>query len=438
MEIYTMITLFFALLPTIVIMFLVLINVKHKTEPFKKIASVFGISALSVIPAAILEMIGIVVLTLIFVLSGADMENMQPPVSVFFSLTQYLLIVGVAEELCKFFTFKWIIFHDRQFDNTYDGVIYGAASALGFATLENLLYCFGNGASLQIALMRAVLSIPMHAITGIFMGYYFGISKYYRYNNINHGQKPEIPALVFSIILHGLYDFVCTLPSLYEDSSEISVLSTLMLIGIMIFIYILIGRTIHKAKKETHNIYNRYYYEQLNGNFQDMFGGKTTSQPRMFLGVPLPQRYGNNPNMFNPYNPYANNPYFRPNNGYPNMPPQQNLSYRYGTQQPFNPYMNPQMQSYQNRPAPQYQNGAPYQPGYRYPQQNGGYMQNPQYRPNNQYQQNLNQQNTYQQPAPQPNAQPKAVAVKVKTCSSCGAPISRGSKFCSKCGQPIE
>ena len=60
-------------------------------------------------------------------------------------LFQTIFVIAMVEEGCKYFSFKLMIFHDRAFDNTYDGVIYGAAAALGFATLENILYVFQGG-----------------------------------------------------------------------------------------------------------------------------------------------------------------------------------------------------------------------------------------------------------------------------------------------------
>ena len=52
------ITLAVALLPTVIIMLIVIKNARAEKEPFKKLAAVFAFSALSTIPAIILELIG--------------------------------------------------------------------------------------------------------------------------------------------------------------------------------------------------------------------------------------------------------------------------------------------------------------------------------------------------------------------------------------------
>lgn len=428
------VTLGIALLPTIVIMALVLANARFKREPFKKVASVFGMSAFSTIPAVILELLGTVVLALIVYAIAIDVETKAGVTA--YEFMDYMLIVGPVEEACKYFTFKWIIFHDRDFDNTYDGVIYGAASALGFATLENLMYVFvGNDAQLQTAVMRAVLSVPLHAITGIVMGYWFGISKYRRYNNIQPETRPERKAFIFSVVLHGTYDFIVTLPSIYEDSSFVNTVSMIVLIGVMLFIYVLMGKTISRAKRETHNIYNRYYYEQLDGAMQDRLGGKTSEKKRFFGWLPFARQ----PMGFNPYNPYQGM------NLAP-VPVQQNAAYVYGTQQPYNPYRNPpvsQPPQWGQQPQPVYAGAQPQQ--YTQPQQPMGEQarfqpqgNQPQlvYGPPSALRNSPIPGNGYTQPQ-QPQQPPVQEQPKVY-CGNCGAPQKPGTKYCRMCGSRIE
>lgn len=407
MELSSLFLLLLAVLPSCVIMFLVLVNVKHKRKPAKKVAQVIGISAFSVIPAVVLELIGEVILILAFMIMGADVEYLNTQGMLLYYFLQYMLVVGISEEACKFFTFKWIIFHDREFDNTYDGVIYGAASALGFATLENVMYVFMSNDSLSVALLRAATSIPMHAITGIVMGYYFGISKYRRYNNIQTKAHPERGAFVFSVLLHGFYDFIVTVPGIVDDEA-VTIMMLVLLVVVMIGIYILMGMTIRRAKKETHNIYNRYYYEQLGGNIQDMFGGKTTEKRPMFMGMPLPMMYRSQPGAFNPYNPYAS--FGAP----PPQPPMQNMPYGCRTQQPYNPYNNyGRNVNYMGNP-----DASNMQMGYAQP-----------------YSQTVN-------PNPQPQRQavvtPDITAAPAKHCQSCGAKLVNTARFCNVCGEKVK
>ena len=58
-----------------------------------------------------------------------------------------------------------------------DALVYGTAISLGFATLENFEYVFSAASidqSFEIAVVRAISAVPMHASCGVIMGYYFG------------------------------------------------------------------------------------------------------------------------------------------------------------------------------------------------------------------------------------------------------------------------
>ncbi|MBQ1538176.1 MAG: PrsW family intramembrane metalloprotease [Ruminococcus sp.] len=425
-----------ALLPTFVIFAIVLANARAKREPFKKVASVFTISAISCIPAAILEGIGIAIMTLAISMMGGEtkFERMTETGKALYYAVQFLFVVGLAEEACKYFTFKWIIFHDREFDNTYDGVIYGAASALGFATLENLMYVFlSNNAPLSTAIMRAILSVPMHAVTGIVMGYYFGICKYRKYNNVNAETAPQRGAFIFSVILHGVYDWWVSTQEIFDDMSI--ALEYAVLAVIMLFIYIMIGRTVYLAKKQTHAIYNAYYYEHLDGRLQDMRGGKTSNVKRpIFLGVPLPQMYGRT-GGFNPYNPYASMGMAPPPPPVYGQPSPYQTGYAQPVQQqmpqnramPMNPQQGYPQQGYPQQPAApqgyvQQQAPAPANYGMQQPQQYG----------TQQYAQQPGQ--TYPQSMPVSAPVPPQPQMR---CSNCGASAKAGQRFCAICGGRI-
>ena len=292
-----------AVLPAVVIYAIVIKNARAEKEPFKKVAKVFGISVASTVAAMLLELLGELIVTAIFEGLGKD------PKSMLAVLVECIFVVALVEEGCKYFTFKLMIFHDRAFDNTYDGIIYGAASALGFATLENILYVFGGGLGTGIA--RAVLSVPLHACTGILMGYYFGISKYKKYNDIQHNKNPQRMAYVFAVLIHALYDFFLMAKDASDAPHDFIYITIAAVIVIMIIVYTLMVILIKRARKDDQPIYNRYYYEHLNGAYQDMRGTTsekmTGSMPMMMppvgmpYGQPMNTPYGQPPVMNAPY-----------------------------------------------------------------------------------------------------------------------------------------
>lgn len=113
--------------------------------------------------------------------------------------------VALIEEACKWimlFIFTW---RNKNFNFLFDGIVYGVFVAIGFATVENFLYVFSEGGGIITALLRAVLSVPAHAFFGVFMGYYYGLSK------MDHNRKKGfllfmIMSLLIPILLHGIFD----------------------------------------------------------------------------------------------------------------------------------------------------------------------------------------------------------------------------------------
>ncbi|MHC4399897.1 MAG: PrsW family glutamic-type intramembrane protease [Planctomycetota bacterium] len=108
--------------------------------------------------------------------------------------------VALPEELFKFLVVTLYCARHPAFDEPMDGVVYGATAALGFATLENVLYVIGSG--WPVALTRAFTAVPMHASLGAILGYYVGQAKF------GSGKARLIwVGLLAAVLLHGLYDF---------------------------------------------------------------------------------------------------------------------------------------------------------------------------------------------------------------------------------------
>jgi RsiW-degrading membrane proteinase PrsW (M82 family) len=117
-------------------------------------------------------------------------------------LLYYLLHVGLLEESLKFAPVVAIVLLFRQVDEPLDIVIYGSLTALGFATVENLLYFSGYG--LGIGYGRFVISTVVHlSLTGS-VCYAWARARYITKRN------PILPVLVRLLIagaIHGLFDF---------------------------------------------------------------------------------------------------------------------------------------------------------------------------------------------------------------------------------------
>jgi RsiW-degrading membrane proteinase PrsW (M82 family) len=112
------------------------------------------------------------------------------------------VLAGLCEEFSKWVILMAAVFHWEEFDEPLDGVVYGAAIALGFATLENVLYVARLGIS--VAWTRALFAVPTHALCGGSMGYYAGRSKF------DHGTalwRDRMLCLLLPVTFHGLYNY---------------------------------------------------------------------------------------------------------------------------------------------------------------------------------------------------------------------------------------
>jgi RsiW-degrading membrane proteinase PrsW (M82 family) len=114
------------------------------------------------------------------------------------ALAFLFLVVAPLQEAGKVAA-AWPAFLSKHFDEPYDGVVYAAASSLGFAAVENafVLHAHPTGG---IWIARALLALPAHVFFACLWGYALGRAKELK-NRI-----PMFPvAFVTSIVAHGLY-----------------------------------------------------------------------------------------------------------------------------------------------------------------------------------------------------------------------------------------
>lgn len=158
---------------------------KYDAEPVRMVVRLFLVGVLIVFPTMVIQrgfMLGL----------GDD-----PFVFSF-------LISGGIEEFLKWFVIYFLLYSHSAFDEPYDGIVYAVAVALGFATLENVIYVLYNHSSFSELILRAMLPVSGHALFGVIMGYYLGMAKFVP------GQEKKflILSLVLPVIWHGSFDFI--------------------------------------------------------------------------------------------------------------------------------------------------------------------------------------------------------------------------------------
>ena len=111
------------------------------------------------------------------------------------------------EETMKFFVIIFYCLHLDVFDEPMDALVYGVAASLGFAVIENWEYVLGAESlriAKDIALIRSFTAIPLHALAGVFMGFFLMNAIFQKQNRKFY----LFLSLFFPVCLHGLYDLI--------------------------------------------------------------------------------------------------------------------------------------------------------------------------------------------------------------------------------------
>jgi RsiW-degrading membrane proteinase PrsW (M82 family) len=115
-----------------------------------------------------------------------------------------ILIVGFTQEFLKYATVRYTVFPTTDFKDRVDGIIYGVAAGLGYATALNLEYVLSNqGVILFVGSLRMVDNALAQASFAAVTGYFLAGAR--------HGGRPVwwVPAgLTMAAILNGLVAFL--------------------------------------------------------------------------------------------------------------------------------------------------------------------------------------------------------------------------------------
>jgi RsiW-degrading membrane proteinase PrsW (M82 family) len=229
-----------ALAPVAFMLHFVYVRDKYEREPLGLLLRVYFISFLTVIPAVVLEVLG-----------TAALDASHPDALVQLALLAFV-VVGGAEEGTKFVFLRWLAVKRPEFNETYDGILYGVAVSLGFATVENIAYVFSSpvlGERVAVIVARALVSVPGHALWGAIMGYYVGRAKFAP--DPRRRVRLLWLGLVLPVLLHGSFDFWLFAATEGVGGDGALVLSVAAFIATVITSWVLSLRIIRRAQAES-------------------------------------------------------------------------------------------------------------------------------------------------------------------------------------------
>ncbi len=160
----------------------------------------------------------------------------------FDQFTRIVIIAPVLEEFAKFLM-VWVFFYrNKNFNEPMDGIVYSAAVALGFASLENAMYLVRaytqTPAMLSNTLLiRAFLSVPGHALFSSFWGYALAKYKFASNKKI----MVVFAGLLMSMIMHSLFNFLCI----------VQVFSSFGLLVLVVVLWGIMNKRITKAEADS-------------------------------------------------------------------------------------------------------------------------------------------------------------------------------------------
>lgn len=217
-----------ALLPAIGLLYYVYKKDTVEKEPMRLVVRLFVLGAVSGPLAAIVENIAF-----------TGFEALVPEGALQIVL-KYFVGVAAVEEGFKYLSLNTIR-NNREFNYVFDGIVYAVAVSLGFAALENVLYVLDGG--LEVALTRAIFSVPGHCADGVVMGCFFGLAKQREVAGNKKGARTYyILAFLLPVIEHGFYD-----AALSFESDGLALLALAVELVFIVFAGILVN---HMSKRD--------------------------------------------------------------------------------------------------------------------------------------------------------------------------------------------
>ncbi len=203
--------LLFSFLPPILFLIWVRNSERYAREPWRAVIKVFVWGAVFAVIIAILLSMG---LSWIY-------NKVAPPYVLFGSkqtIEALLLVFVIApfvEEGAKAIGIYTAAFNVTEVE---DGIVYGAASGLGFSATENLFYgvaamvALGPAISVQLIVLRSVSSTLLHASATSTTG--LGIGR----NMVSNGKYRVLPFYLMAVTMHAAFNFFASFGGLYRGT----------------------------------------------------------------------------------------------------------------------------------------------------------------------------------------------------------------------------
>lgn len=154
-------------------------------------------------------------ITVVAFYQGIESIHLVPD---FKKLLYALFAIGLIEEMTKFLAFWYFVNRKKSIiDDPIDAIVYGAATSLGFATIENWYFML----AVDEPVFSRAITLPFnHVLFSMFWAAAYGVAHCERRSPLL-----VVKGLALAIVFHGLYDYI-----LFTDSVPNIAVAPLVLI----------------------------------------------------------------------------------------------------------------------------------------------------------------------------------------------------------------
>jgi RsiW-degrading membrane proteinase PrsW (M82 family) len=177
-----------ALVPAVIWLIVFYLQDRLEPEPKRYILGVFALGAV------LSGTIGQPLITSFF--RVADWANF----SLWSKIAADILVIGTLQAFLIYAAVRYTVFGSDEFDEPVDGVIYGAAAGLGYATMMSLSYIIAHGGvDIGVGAIRVAVTALAYASFGGVLGYFLGQAKF-----ADHSPFWLPAGVVLTAVLNGI------------------------------------------------------------------------------------------------------------------------------------------------------------------------------------------------------------------------------------------
>lgn len=115
------------------------------------------------------------------------------------------IFTALIEEGGRFLALKLLTWKNREFNYTFDAIVYAVTVSVGFLLTENITYLIKYGSAVNPG--KLILPLLSQIFISVLMGYFYGRAKLYAGSgDVKNARLCTLEAILVPLVLHGMGD----------------------------------------------------------------------------------------------------------------------------------------------------------------------------------------------------------------------------------------